>query len=135
MRQIAQGLKELTGQVDLILTSPALRAAQTAKILRKAFDLKKDKLVETERLAPLGNADLLINEINEKHADAQGILLVGHEPYLSSLVSVLLSGDVAMPLILKKGGVCHLSVERLIYGRCAALNWLLTPSQLVKIGS
>ncbi len=48
MRKIAQGLKELEVQIDLVLTSPYLRAAQTAKILAKKFDLDKDKVIITE---------------------------------------------------------------------------------------
>jgi phosphohistidine phosphatase len=132
MRKIAQGLRELEEQVDLILTSPYLRATQTAKTLRKAFELKKDSIIETELLSPLGFADQLINEINEKHNEAQSIILVGHEPYLSQLISVLVSGDADMSLNFKKGGVCHLSVDQLRYGRCATMDWMLSPSQLVE---
>jgi phosphohistidine phosphatase SixA len=52
---------------------------------------------------------------------------VGHEPYLSELISVLLTGRLDLPLALKKGGVCRLTANRLHYGRCATLEWLLTP--------
>jgi len=59
---------------------------------------------------------------------------VGHEPSLSGLASMLLSGDPALSITLKKGGICKLSVETLQYGRCATLDWLLSPAQLVEIG-
>ena len=133
MRQIAQGLKELGTQIDLILTSPYLRAADTARILQKKLDLQKEKLVTMDNLSPVGDPARLIQEINDKYGAVQNIALVGHEPGLSRLISVLISGDPTIPITLKKGGVCQLSAEKLEYGRCATLDWLLAPAQLVEI--
>ena len=133
MQKIAQGLKELKAEIDLIITSPYARAVGTTKILRKIFDLNKEDVLETEHLAPVGYGDQVINLINEKYADVENIALVGHEPSLSNLVSVLLSGDPNLSLNLKKGGVCRLSVDTLQYGRCATLDWLLYPSQLAEL--
>jgi phosphohistidine phosphatase len=90
-------------------------------------------VIETEHLAPIGYTDHLINEINEKYADVERIALVGHEPSLSTLVSMLVAGEPDMSLSIKKGGVCRLSVGSLQYGRCASLDWLLSPSQLVEL--
>jgi phosphohistidine phosphatase len=134
MRKIAKGLKELEVKMDLILTSPYLRAAQTAKILAKKFDLPKERVVYTEQLAPGGYPDQLVDEINKSHNWAENLTLVGHEPYVGNLVSMLISGDPTNSITLKKGGVCRLSLERLQYGRCAALDWMLSPAQLVEIG-
>ena len=135
MRRIAQGLKELGAQIDLILTSPYLRASDTARILAKQFGLGKDKVIKTGNLAPAVQDDLLIKEISERHAEIGNLALIGHEPSLSALVSMLVAGDPTLSITLKKGGVCKLMVEKLQYGRCANLDWLLTPSQLVKIGA
>ena len=134
MRKIAKGLKELEEKIDLILTSPYLRAAQTTEVLAKTFELDKEKVLETDYLIPTGYPDKLIDEINEKYSDVEKIALVGHEPYLSGLVSMLVAGDPDISLNLKKGGVCCLSIDKLEYGRCANLNWLLSPAQLVEIG-
>jgi len=76
----------------------------------------------------------LINEINESHGDVEHIAIIGHEPYLSNLASVLITGDPNASIILKKGGVCRLSIEGIRYGRCANMEWLLSPAQLVEIG-
>ncbi|MEW6403692.1 MAG: phosphohistidine phosphatase SixA [Chloroflexota bacterium] len=133
-RKIAKGLKELEVQIDLILSSPYLRAAQTAEILRKTFDLPKDKLIQTEHLSPTGFADKLVEEIKSVHSGAENVAIVGHEPYLSGLASMLVAGDPEVSLNLKKGGVCCLSIDQLEYARCANLNWLLSPAQLVEIG-
>ena len=134
MRKIARGLKELEVQIDLVLTSPYLRAAQTAKILAKKFDLPKDKVISTDNLAPSGYPDHLVDEINANYGEVENLALVGHEPSVGNLISMLVSGDPTNSITLKKGGVCRLSLEHLQYGRCAALDWLLSPSQLVEIG-
>jgi phosphohistidine phosphatase len=132
MQKIVRGLKALEAEIDLILTSPYVRAVETMKILRKAFDLGKEAVLETEHLSPVGYSDQLINLINEKYADVENIALVGHEPSLSNLVSILVTGDPNLALTLKKGGICRLAVDTLQYGRCATLEWLLSPSQLAE---
>jgi hypothetical protein len=49
---------------------------------------------------------------------------------LSSLISLLVSGDASFAVVMKKGGLCKLSTESLKPGRCATLEWLLTPKQM-----
>ena len=134
MAKIARGLRQLEEHLDLILTSPYLRAAQTAEILRKTYKLDLAQLAETEHLAPMDFADQLIEEIRDNYSEAERIALIGHEPYLSQMISVLTSGDAGMTVNFKKGGVCRLSVAALQYGKCATLDWILFPSQLVEIG-
>ncbi len=134
MFRAARGLKALEVSFDLMLTSPYLRATQTARVLAKSLDLGKDKILVTQALAPSGAFPDLVREIGEKAGGAESLALVGHEPYLSRLIALLISGDPDLSITLKKGGVCCLSVEALQPGRCATLNWLLTPAQLVGIG-
>lgn len=132
-RKIARGLRELGTQIDLILTSPYLRAADTARILRKELEVDSDDLITLDALTPYGDAAQLVNEISLKYGTVEGLALVGHEPALSRLISMLLSGDPTLPISLKKGGICRLSAQNLTYGRCATLDWLLTPAQLVEM--
>lgn len=101
--------------------------------MQKKLDLDKDKVITTDDLSPAGDPDRLIKQINERDASAGNIALVGHEPGLSRLISVLLSGDPTLPITLKKGGICCLSTDKLEYGRCATLEWLLAPAQLTEI--
>jgi phosphohistidine phosphatase len=133
MYRIARGLKELGEPLNLIVTSPYLRATQTARVLAKKLSLGRDKILVSEALTPAGQVEDLVKEINDKCKGVENIALVGHEPYLSRLTSLLLSGDPGLAITLKKGGVCRLSVETLQAGRCATLDWLLTPAQLVGI--
>ena len=132
MRQIAKGLRSLGVEFDLILSSPYVRARETAEIVADIFKIKK-KVAFTENLIPMGEPDLLIAELNEKDS-VQSIALVGHEPHLSNLVGLLTTEGKQLDVTLKKGGVCLLSADDLHQEHRATLEWLLTPGILVEIG-
>jgi phosphohistidine phosphatase len=132
MADVARGIKALGVSFDAILTSPYARALRTAEILAEAYDAPK--LFETSRLAADAGAREIIGEINENFSAAGQIVLVGHEPFMSRLISTLLSGGDGMALELKKAGFCKLTVEKLVHGRCACLHCLLTPRQLARLG-
>jgi phosphohistidine phosphatase len=114
---------------DVILTSPYLRARDTAKILAKEFDAK-DTIAFSDNLIPPGNFENLVKEIQEKY-NVGNLALVGHEPMLSSLVSWLTTGNTAMKVALKKGGVAYLTADNLFQDGRATLQWLLAPATLV----
>lgn len=132
MRQIAKGLRALGVDFDLILSSPYVRAKETAEILADVFKMKKN-VESSENLVPMGDPDLLIAELNEKYS-VNSIALVGHEPQLTALIGLLVSENANMDMTLKKGGVCSLSTDDLHHTRRATLEWLLTPGVLVEIG-
>jgi phosphohistidine phosphatase len=125
MRQIAEAILGMELKFDLILSSPYKRAEQTASIVAGELD---EEVTFTEFLEPDGNALELVAEINDEKP--QRVLLVGHEPYLSQLISVLTTGGSDAVIELKKGGLCKLTTDKLTFGRCATLNWLLTPKLL-----
>ena len=132
MRQIAKGLHALGVDFDLILSSPYIRAKETAEILADVFKIKKD--VEfSNNLIPTGDPDLLLSEINENYS-VDSIALVGHEPHLTALIGLLVSENASIDMSLKKGGMCRLSADDLHHTRKATLEWLLTPGILVEIG-
>lgn len=60
----------------------------------------------------------------------ENLLLVGHEPDLSKLISLLVAGKIGPGFALKKAGLAKLEVESLRAGQCATLAWLLTPTQM-----
>lgn len=133
MRQIAKALRHLGVEFDLILSSPYIRACETAEILADVFKMKS-KIAFSEHLIPLGNPELVIGEINEKHT-VDSLAIVGHEPHLSTLVGLLIADSSKIEMTLKKGGVCYLSADNLHYqDHRATLEWLLTPGILVEIG-
>ncbi len=129
MRAIAETLKLREIPLDLILSSPYERAARTATILAHAFGAAR-KLRLCEALAPDGNPKTLIAQLNSLKPTPDSVWLVGHEPYLSTLISRLTTGAAGFPIVLKKGGICRLQVTSLTFGRCAELKWLVTPRLL-----
>lgn len=133
MRQIAKGLRTLGVEFDLILSSPYVRARETAEILEDVFKMKK-KIAFSENLTPMAEPDLLIAEINENYS-VDSLALVGHEPHLGSLVGLLTAENAKLDVTIKKGGVIRLSADDLRHERRAALEWLLTPGILVEISN
>ena len=132
MRQIAKALRQLDVDFDLILSSPYVRARETAEILADIFKMKK-KLEFSDNLIPLGNPELLIAEINEKYS-VDNLALVGHEPHLSTCIGMLVAGNNTLGVALKKGGVCYLSADDLHHpDHRATLEWLLTLGLLMEI--
>jgi phosphohistidine phosphatase len=125
--QVVEAMRAMELGFDLVLASPYLRARQTAEIVAAALRLKK-LLKLTKTLEPDGQGKALIEEI--KAAEAEDVLLVGHEPSLSELIGRLIGGDRIIAIQMKKGGLAKLGVERLLYGRCGTLQWLLTPAQM-----
>ncbi len=125
MHQIAEAMMAMGLKFDLILSSPYVRAADTAQIVAGHID---EEVTFTESLTPDGNPLELIREIND--AKVQRVLLVGHEPDLSGLISILISGGSDASIELKKGGLSKLTAQKLIFGQCATFNWLLTPRHL-----
>ena len=131
MKKITRGLERLGVQPDVILTSPYVRARDTAKILADRYDMT-DKIFFSENLIPPGNFESLVFEIHEKY-DLANVALVGHEPMLSSLISWLTTGDTAARITLKKGGVAFLSSDSLHQDGRATLEWLLTPALMIAL--
>ncbi len=128
MERIAGGMRSLKLEFDLILSSPHLRARQTAEIVATEFGIET-KLKFSENLTSAAT-EALVAELNKTHRASKNILLVGHEPYLRGLISTLLTGHPNVSLVLKKGGLCRLTIETLRHGPCAQLDWLLTPRQI-----
>jgi len=131
MYHIARGIQSLDLSIELILTSPYLRAFRTAEILGEVLESKK--VFASKNLIAEAEPRAVIDEINENFAELTQIALVGHEPFLSRLISVLLSGRDNLPIELRKGGFCKLSIKKLSFGPCAGLEWLMTPRQLARL--
>jgi phosphohistidine phosphatase len=127
--EIARALKRLELSFDVILSSPYVRARDTASLIAQSLDCCKP-LIESG-LVPGGNQHAIIEHVNALKPRPENVMLVGHEPDLSGLISLLSAGRPGVQVTMKKAGLCKLSVERLKHGRCAGIEWLLTPRQLM----
>jgi phosphohistidine phosphatase len=121
------GLIEMDVAIDFVLTSPLVRARDTAMLL--AAGLKpKPAVSETEALAP-GGRPQAINEAIKTHAKKyRRLALVGHEPDLGELAARLLGARGAVEF--KKGGVCLIECDGATPTGPGTLRWLLTPKAL-----
>jgi len=129
LRKVAEAMQSLELSFDLILSSPYLRARQTAETIAASLKVKaKVELCET--LTPGGSHRGLVEILNHLKPVPKDVLIVGHEPYLSELIALLVFGEAASSITLKKGGLCKLTADPLERGRCATLEWLLTPKQM-----
>lgn len=123
-------LETLELSFDWILSSPYLRASQTAEIVAAKLGLRK-RLKLCDELACGGDPKALIRYVYQLRPGPVNVLLVGHEPDLSQVISLLISGGPAVAIDMKKGGLAKLVIAaELRYARCATLAWLLTPKQM-----
>lgn len=104
---------------SIIYSSPLVRAYQTAEIVAKHINAPM-KIVTT--LAPGFNSRALQSLVDEHQAD-QDLMLVGHEPDMSSNISYLIGGG---NVIMKKGGLARIDLnsQHPLYG---SLVWLISP--------
>jgi phosphohistidine phosphatase len=130
MKKIAKGLSDFV-KLDAILSSPYIRARDTAKILAKEYGMK-DRIAFSDNLIPPGDFEKLIQEIQSSY-NVDNLALVGHEPTLSQLISWLTTGNKDSKITIKKGGVAYLVAEKLFEDHRASLEWLLTPSLMVEL--
>ena len=126
LRKSAAAMKRMKLRFDLILSSPYERAKRTAEIVAEELKLKK-RLKLSDALKSDSSPETMISQIANLKPMPKNLLLVGHEPYLSHLISRLVSGNGNMAMDFKKGGLCKLEVENLRDGTGAQLAWLLTP--------
>jgi phosphohistidine phosphatase len=132
MEQAARGMAALGLEFDLILTSPYVRARETAEIVARVLGLE-ERLEVCDALVPGGSRKDLFKRLKECAADSQ-LVIVGHEPDLSELIGELIAGDPNTALDLKKGSLAALSFDRPTRPETAFLEWLLTPRQLRMLG-
>lgn len=126
MRKAARGLARFGVAVDVVLTSPLVRARQTAEILAGELD-PRPSLVNVESLAPDGTYAAVIADL-EKHVRKTRIALVGHEPMIGELAARLIGSR--HPIEFKKGSVCRIDVDDLPPAGPGDLRWMLTPKML-----
>lgn len=108
--KVAQRLSKLDIHFDLILTSPLVRAKQTAEILQK--NGLSEELEELAALKPDGNIQEWVNWWLQSryNLDDSSLALVGHEPDLSHWAETLIWGQPQGKLVLKKSGVIGLEL-------------------------
>jgi phosphohistidine phosphatase len=124
----ARAIADLSLQLDVIVTSPLLRARQTAEIVADRLKLR-DEIVEDERLAGGFDARRL-SEILDEHDKAEAIMLVGHEPTMSATIGQII-GDANVEL--KKAALAGVALSDASATR-GTLICLIPPKVLSRLG-
>ena len=129
LHKAAHALNALGVTFDLVITSPLVRARQTADALAEIMK-GKPSVVATDALAPAGTAASVIQELG-KHMRKARIALVGHEPNLGELAARLIGAGA--PLEFKKGSICRIDFEVFPPKGTGQLRWFLPPKMLRKL--
>jgi phosphohistidine phosphatase len=130
LRAQALGMRELRVRLDRVLTSPLLRAAQTAEVLAAGVGCETP-LVPVDALRPGGRYDALMAALG-RLGDDRSVALVGHMPSMGAIAARLIGA--AEPLPFKKGAVCCIEVDRLPPAQAGRLHWFLPPRALRALG-
>ena len=126
MREVVDGLLELNVALDLVVTSPFVRAKQTAEVIIAGMP-DPPELVVSESMSPSGSP-AAVAELLSRHTKLESIALVGHEPSLGELGAWLTGAK--NPLAFKKGGVACVEMPTLPIVGPGQLIWLATPRML-----
>jgi phosphohistidine phosphatase len=124
MEREAETMAHLSLKLDAIITSPFLRALETAEIVADRLALRGGVMVD-QRVDP-GFSSTRLREIVAERDGEQGLMFVGHEPSFSETVGCLIGGG---GIVMKKGGLACVEVSGRELER-AELIWLLPPKIL-----
>ena len=123
-----RALRILDIKFDLVISSPKVRASQTAEIIAEEVGYPKDKIIITETLEPAASPKDTISYLNN-FTEKNKIMLAGHLPLLGNLASELLSKNSQISLHFETGTVCQIDVDQPI-SHNGNFRWFLTPKQL-----
>lgn len=129
MRGAAAGLRAIGLKFDVILTSPLARATETAELVASAYENAPPPQV----LPALATGVAAVDAVAALRAFSEHdeVMIVGHEPQLSEIASILLTGagDV-VHLKLKTGGCIAIDLPTRFERGGGELRWMLTHRQL-----
>jgi phosphohistidine phosphatase len=123
----AEGLKALGLKPDLLLTSPFLRALQTAEIVAGVLDIPPAALERSDALLPEANPAELFRLLCR--GKARSILCFGHAPHVDEAIAFALGLNRPFTALKKAGAAC-ISLDGPFPPRGGVLEWLHTAKSL-----
>jgi phosphohistidine phosphatase len=133
--KIGSWLKQRNLLPDYIITSPAKRALQTARIISKCADIRKKDIDKDEHIY-LASPESLLYVLESVPEQAQRVLMVGHNPGLEQLLYFLLNGQLEIPAdgkVLPTAALAVLNMPekwRKLDSGCATMETLIRPRNL-----
>jgi len=132
MAEAAAGLKAVLPTIDRVVSSPLVRAVETATIIAERYG---DLPVERAECLAAGEGPEGVVTYLEGIGAEETVVVVGHEPDLSTLATYLISGRAASAVEMKKGGVALVEANGRVRPSTGILRWLLAPKHLRLLGS
>jgi phosphohistidine phosphatase len=130
-REVAEGVHALGVRPTVFVTSPYVRAAQTAQIFAEVFEFPREKIRESAELRPGSSPAEFLKEL--AHVKVREVIAFGHAPHMDQLIAHLV-GARGVFTALKKAGVAALEFDSPSAAK-ANLAWLLPPKVLRRIDS
>jgi len=131
VRQAAGALLKLGVALDLVLTSPLVRARQTADLVADALAPKRGVEV-SQALAPGGRPEAILRAVVGV-GPVERVLLTGHMPDLGALAGWLAWGQDAPTIPLRTAGLCRVDLPDHPTPGSGDLRWLLPPRLLRRL--
>ena len=134
MTRAGQEMSQMGITLDVLFSSPKKRARQTAQIVHEELSLISpitfsDSIATGSWEELLAEVGAVITHSNKQYLDA-GVMIVGHEPYLSQLIGVFTTGMTSCLTELLPGSMCKLRLTEIAYRQVGTIQWLLTPDHL-----
>jgi phosphohistidine phosphatase len=130
-KRVAAVVAALGASPDLLLSSPYVRAMQTAEIFAAALDYSKQKIRRTDLLLPGAEPSLFFREL-AKDKQTSTLFVFGHAPQLDDIIAAAL-GSKHHITSLKKAGVALIELKR-VSPPNGQLVWLAPPKLLRRAG-
>lgn len=130
LRRTGRALRMLEVSLGVILSSPLVRASQTAEILAEA-SRPRPPVVVVDSLSPGGSHAAIVKDI-VAHARDGRAAIVGHEPGLGEFAAKLIG--LPQPLAFKKGAIARIDFDRFSAAAIGELRWFLPPKMLRRLG-
>ncbi len=122
MKREARSIGQLKLKLNAVVSSPLVRARDTARIVAKTLDMELD---ESPLLKPGFDLQAL-DDLLAQYANSNHVMIVGHEPDFSQVIAQLVGGGT---IVMKKGGLARIDIKT-PHPPQGELVWLLTPSLL-----
>lgn len=123
-KQVATAIAALVAHADLMVSSPYVRATQTAAIFASALGYPEHKIRHTESLLPGAEPTALLREL-AREKNASSVFCFGHAPHVDALLAAT-AGAQRHITSMKKAGVAFVELKR-VSPPNGQLVWLVTP--------